>query len=104
MVELSKQKVLYISYDGLTDPLGQSQILPYLTGLSKEGYEFTILSFEKKEKLKSEGDQIKKLTEEANIRWIPLLFTHKPPILAKMYDRYRMWHTALSLQRKHRFQ
>ena len=27
--------ILYLTYDGITDPLGQSQILPYLFGLSK---------------------------------------------------------------------
>ncbi len=27
--------VLYLTYDGLTDPLGQSQVLPYLEGLSR---------------------------------------------------------------------
>ena len=43
---MSKQ-ILYLSYDGLTDPLGQSQILPYLFKLSKL-YSFTIISFEKK--------------------------------------------------------
>jgi len=26
------KRILYLSYDGLTDPLGQSQILPYLEG------------------------------------------------------------------------
>ena len=31
----------------MTDPLGQSQVLPYLRGLSKEGYEFHLISFEK---------------------------------------------------------
>jgi hypothetical protein len=31
----------------MTDPLGQSQVIPYLTGLSKYGYDFTILSCEK---------------------------------------------------------
>ena len=45
------KKVLYITYDGMTDPLGQSQVLPYLVGLSEKGYKFTILSFEKKERL-----------------------------------------------------
>jgi len=29
--------VLYLTYDGLTDPLGQSQVLPYLEGLSRCG-------------------------------------------------------------------
>ena len=51
-VKQASSKVLYITYDGLTDPLGQSQVLPYLFWLSKKGYHFTVLSFEKKERLK----------------------------------------------------
>jgi len=51
MDELMKN-VLYISYDGMTDPLGQSQVLPYLVNLSASGYNFTILSCEKKKKYK----------------------------------------------------
>jgi glycosyltransferase involved in cell wall biosynthesis len=101
---IRKPRVLYISYDGLTDPLGQSQILPYLSGLSRQGFQFTILSFEKKEKLEKEGALIKELTDASNIHWVPLLFTAKPPILSKIYDRYRMWRTALALHRKHHFQ
>ena len=43
-----KGKVLYLSYDGLTDPLGQAQILPYILGLTSLGFSFQIVSFEKK--------------------------------------------------------
>lgn len=104
MGEIKKTNVLYISYDGLTDPLGQSQVLPYLTGLSKQGYAFTVLSFEKKDKLAKEGDLIRRITADAGIRWVPLSFTARPPILSKMYDRYRMWRTAVALHRIHKFQ
>ncbi|HRY32940.1 MAG TPA: glycosyltransferase [Bacteroidales bacterium] len=41
-------KVLYLSYDGLTDPLGQSQVLPYLVALAGEGHQIAILACEKK--------------------------------------------------------
>ena len=40
-------KNLFITYDGLLDPLGQSQILPYLKIIAKE-YPINVLSFEKK--------------------------------------------------------
>ena len=40
-------KILYLTYDGLTDPLGQSQILPYLIKLSLDN-EIHIISAEKK--------------------------------------------------------
>ena len=45
---MKKIKVLYITYDGLTDPLGQSQILPYLTKIANKNIYIDILSFEKK--------------------------------------------------------
>lgn len=97
------KKVLYISYDGLTDPLGQSQILPYLVPLAKEGYQFTILSFEKADRFQAEKDEIRKITDAANIRWVPLKFTARPPVLAKIYDRWRMRKTALRLYRQDKF-
>ena len=43
------EKILYISYDGMTDQLGQSQVIPYMQGLAKLGQKITILSAEKKD-------------------------------------------------------
>jgi glycosyltransferase involved in cell wall biosynthesis len=97
------KKVLYISYDGLTDPLGQSQVLPYVTYLSRNGYQFTILSFEKKGRFNKERHIIEAIAKDSNIDWVPLTFTAKPPVLSKIYDRYRMWQTALKLYRTKKF-
>jgi glycosyltransferase involved in cell wall biosynthesis len=98
-----KGRVLYLSYDGLTDPLGQSQVLPYLQKLSERGYRFTVLSFEKKERFAKEASLIRSITQAANIEWVPLSFSANPPLLSKMYDRYRMWKTALRLQKKNNY-
>jgi glycosyltransferase involved in cell wall biosynthesis len=100
---LLQMKVLYITYDGLTDPLGQSQVLPYLKYLAKHGYQFTILSFEKKARYEKERPVVQEIVDAAGIHWLPLTFTAKPPILSKMYDRYRMLQTALSLHRQKSF-
>jgi hypothetical protein len=83
--------------------LGQSQILPYLQHLSKEGYQFTILSFEKKERYKKEASVIHEIVKASGIVWAPLFFTSKPPILSKMYDRFQMKKTALALQKQNSF-
>lgn len=98
------KNVLYILYDGLTDPLGQSQVLPYLFGLSKYGYKFTVLSFEKKERFKKEKDTIINLVAKAGMHWVPLFFTSRPPVLAKMLDVWKMRRMALKLQQKHHFE
>lgn len=97
------KKILYITYDGLTDPLGQSQILPYLKGLSAYGYQFTILSFEKKERMEKEAALIRQLTKESGIKWEPLSFTTNPPLLSKFYDALRMKRAAKKLHQKEHF-
>ncbi len=97
------KNALYVLYDGLTDPLGQSQVLPYLLGLSRSGYRFTILSFEKKERFNHEKDSIQAITAKAGINWVPLFFSSRPPFLAKIYDVWRMRRMALKLQKKHQF-
>lgn len=97
------KKVLYISYDGMTDPLGQSQVLPYLIGLSEKGYKFTLLSFEKKEKYEKLKETINQITDEAGIEWVPMSFTVNPPFISKFYDTFRMRRKAFSLYRKRQY-
>ena len=101
-MDVNKQ-ILYITYDGLTDPLGQSQILPYLKGLSNYGYSFTILSFEKKDRYEKERKVIEQLTSESGIRWVPLWFTSKPPMLSKFYDALQLRKKAIELHRQYQF-
>jgi glycosyltransferase involved in cell wall biosynthesis len=96
-------KVLYISYDGMTDPLGQSQVIPYLQGLVKEGYEFILLSFEKKERLIKNREHIEKILSGSGIAWVPLLFSKRPPFLSKLYDAWKMKRKVMELHRQHFF-
>jgi len=97
------KKILYITYDGLSDPLGQSQILPYLKGLTKHGYEFTVLSFEKKARFNRDKQLIQSLIKGTNIQWVPLPFTTNPPLISKFYDAVRMRSKAVSLHKKYHF-
>lgn len=39
-------QVLHLSHNGMTEPLGQSQVLPYARGLARLGWRIDILSFE----------------------------------------------------------
>ncbi|MEO5563216.1 MAG: glycosyltransferase, partial [Chitinophagaceae bacterium] len=96
-------KVLYISYDGMTDPLGQSQVIPYLQGLSKHGYKITLLSFEKKLRFQKLSPQIRALLDESGIEWEPLFFSKRPPLLAKIYDIWRMQRLAKKLHKRRKF-
>lgn len=79
------QKILYISYDGLTDPLGQSQIVTYLIRLAKERKIF-IISFEKEKPFVQHGERISQLLKESGIVWLRKNYTKKPPIFSTVKD------------------
>ncbi len=91
--------VLYLTYDGLTDPLGQSQILPYLQGLCEKAYSFTIISFEKTGN-KNLQPVIEKQLMAAKIAWFPLSYTKRPPILSTLRDLYRLNRLSFQLHKK----
>jgi glycosyltransferase involved in cell wall biosynthesis len=95
--------VLYISYDGMTDPLGQSQVIPYLEGLSKQGYVFTLLSFEKQERFALHKDEIATRLKQSHIDWVPLSYTKSPPVLSTLWDVWRMKRKAVELYHQKHF-
>lgn len=80
------KKILYISYDGMTDALGQSQVLPYLTALSRLGYRISILSVEKKQNFAKSESIIRQITQAHQIEWSCIFYTKKPPVLSTLYD------------------
>ena len=95
--------VLYISYDGMTDSLGQSQVIPYLIGLSKKGYVFTLMSCEKEENFTQHKNKIQSILDANNIIWKPIAYTKKPPVLSTVYDEYRLKKLAFQLHKETNF-
>ena len=74
-------------YDGLTDPLGQSQVLSYLKHLSKD-YSFDVIGYEKPEVFKGASDRINKEIAGLDIKWLPIKYHKNPPIISTIYDLY----------------
>ncbi len=89
-------------YDGLTDPLGQSQVLPYMKGLSKN-YQIDILGFEKEKSFKNQKLNIKNKLIGYDINWIPLKYTKNPPIFSTIYDFLRAWVLITKLSRQENY-
>ncbi|MCS6979227.1 MAG: glycosyltransferase [Flavobacteriales bacterium] len=77
-------RVLFLSYDGLTDPLGRSQIMPYFLGLSRQ-HAIHIVSFEKKRN-PDLLSPVQETLEAAGIGWTPLQYHKKPSVLSTLYD------------------
>ena len=82
-------KILYISYDGMTDPLGQSQVIPYLIGLSKN-HQITLISCEKEERYELQKNTIQKLLSANRINWLPVSYSRLPSILSKQWNIARI--------------
>jgi glycosyltransferase involved in cell wall biosynthesis len=98
-----KPNILYVSYDGMTDPLGQSQVLPYLCGLASNGYSIHLISAEKPENFKILEKHISSICSANNIIWHPLSYTKKPPVLSTILDIYKMHQLARKLQKHYHF-
>jgi glycosyltransferase involved in cell wall biosynthesis len=95
--------VLYVSYDGMLEPLGQSQVLAYLKRFSPD-YRIHLLSFEKR------GDWNNRVLRErtceeitdAGIMWRPLRYHKRPSALATAFDVLLGMLVAGYLTRKYR--
>jgi len=79
---------LFVSIDGITDPLGQSQILPYLIELSKKGHTIGIASIEKKINFEKNNSIIKELCAKHNISWNYNFYHTKIPLYSQ-YKNYK---------------
>ncbi len=77
------KNTLYITFDGLSDPLGGSQILPYLIGIAQQGYSITIISCEKSEVLKLEKTRIENLIKNLPITWIQINYETSGGMLSR---------------------
>lgn len=97
------KNILFISYDGLTDPLGQSQVIPYLAGLTQFGYRFTILSCDKPDRYKKYNQQIKDILKPFPIKWLSIPYHKNPPIISSVYDVMLMKKKVSALHAKDKF-
>jgi glycosyltransferase involved in cell wall biosynthesis len=95
------KKILFISYDGMTDPLGQSQVIPYLQGLSKNGYKIFLLSCEKSQVFLQNKAVIEDLVNPFDITWVPLSYTKNPPLLSTIADIIKLRQAAKKIHKAH---
>lgn len=79
--------LLYLSYDGVLEPLGQSQVLSYLEQLAHERT-IHLLSFEKPEDWSDKAGRARVHARmvAAGIRWYPRPYHKRPTALATCWD------------------
>ena len=81
------KNIIYISYDGVMEPLGQSQVVGYLNKIAKK-YNCYLISFEKSKDLanKDKLSQSKNFLHTQNIHWTPLRYHKKFKIFSTVFD------------------
>lgn len=82
---------LYLTRNGLLEPLGQSQVFSYLRGLSQE-YRITLITYEKDEDW-ADTQRVINLRVECEglgIRWLPQRFRPRPKLIAPAMSMIRM--------------
>lgn len=86
----SRPCTLYVSYDGLLEALGESQVVGYIERLSTD-YDITVISFEKPADL-AEGTRaadMRTRLERRRIQWVALRYHKWPPALSTAFDIVR---------------
>lgn len=94
-----KTNYLFVSIDGITDPLGQSQILPYLIELTKKGHSVGIASVEKRGNFEKNQETVQQLCKQNNITWNYTFYDTKVPIYSQ-YKNYKNLKTIVAGQVK----
>jgi glycosyltransferase involved in cell wall biosynthesis len=95
--------VLYISYDGMLEPLGQSQVLAYLERLGGRA-SFHLISFEKPADFALEDRRINvaRRIAQAGIIWHPLRYHKRPSAPATAYDIAQGVRLGVTLMLRHK--
>jgi glycosyltransferase involved in cell wall biosynthesis len=83
----SGRRVLYISYDGALEPLGESQVVAYLERLADRA-SITLLSFEKRADLADavRVAAMRRRLERAGIAWLARRYHKRPPVVSTVFD------------------
>lgn len=90
-MKMNRTRSLYISYNGITEPIVRSQVIPYLAALSHREIDFYLVTFEKKQLSAAEltvvrNDLAVRFGREDAIKWFPLKYHKRPSLLAKLLD------------------
>ncbi len=93
--------VLYLTHNGITDHIGQSQIAPYCMALAERGYRLHIVSAEKPGRDEMIA-RYRAVFAERGIAWSFVTYHNSPPVLSQLYDIVRMRRLALRIAEQER--
>jgi len=101
-----RPRVLYVTYWGALEPLGQSLVVPALEEMAGRGAAFSLVTFEKPNDQGSEGlvHETSERLRDRGIPWVPLRYHKKPRLPATLFDTLNGWRAGVSRGRRWRAQ
>src|SRR5947207_15374152 len=103
MIGNNARAIMYISYDGMLEPLGESQVVSYVLELALTE-RIVLLSFEKSRDLSdlSRRAAMHRRLRDAGVVWVPLRYHKRPPVVSTALDILIGSFVALYLGIRHR--
>jgi glycosyltransferase involved in cell wall biosynthesis len=92
----SRPEVVYLTRNGLLEPLGQSQVLPYLQCLASD-FSIRVVTFEKPEDITRSADvaAAEAICDEVGLDWIAHRFRLRPRRIAPAFAMLQLLGSAL---------
>src|SRR6266481_290313 len=90
--------VLYITFDGLLEPLGQSQVLKYVCGLTRRGVSHVVLSLERASDLQEKPrlEATERELASAGVTWVRSIY-HGRTLQNMLADCVQTYRSACSI-------
>lgn len=92
---------LYICYYPLTDPLVQTQVVAYLSGLARRGHTVHLLTFESEKLSARRKNEMRRGLKREGIIWHALRYHKRPTVPATLFDVACGILVGLRLMRRH---
>ncbi len=97
-------RTLYLCYFGIREPLVQTQVLPYLRQLRRDGISVSLLTFEPELRQRWTEAGLQQMREQLSaedIRWVYLPYHRRPSLPATVYDILAGTRLAARVAREH---
>lgn len=91
------KKILYISSDGLLDPLGQSQIFPFIKKLSENNLFFYVCTIENTKNFNKAKKFIPEIKKNFNINWNYFFFDKKKGKFNRLIEVFLLYFICIKV-------
>lgn len=101
--QTNRPNILYVSYEGLLSPEGESRVVSYLAGLAKRGRSLAVVSFEEWSDLRNSVrlQRLDHRLKQLHVEWHPVGIQHRSVFAQRLFGILRGQRLIATLARKY---